>query len=221
MCGRFGRFGLDTPEALAEWHDVLSYIKEGWKAEAYNVKPTTSQPFIREVEGERRLELGTWAWRRAFSKAPLINARGEEAAGKRTWVVALRERRCVVPASFFYEWHPDTKQPYCFALESRAGFGIGGIWEETAEGAAFVLLTTQPNSLCSPVHDRMPLILRREDEEAWTDPATPFDRVQDLIKPYEPSLMTAWPVSKAVSKIHSEGPELIAPVALGGQQQAR
>jgi putative SOS response-associated peptidase YedK len=222
MCGRYGRVHAENDVAgIAAARQALWFAKRGGMdalervrksiTSSYNIKPTTLQPFVRHDDGERSMEVGAWGWRRAFSKAPLINARGEEAATKRTWVVALRERRCVVPASFFYEWKPDTKQPYCFALESRGDFGIGGLWEDTADGPAFILLTTRPNALCAPIHDRMPLILRPEDESAWTDPATSFDRVQELIRPYEPSLMTAWPVSRQVSRIHADGPELIAP----------
>jgi putative SOS response-associated peptidase YedK len=246
MCGRYSRFGYGE-EGMAEYLEAISYVKDPYRWDQHNIKPTTDQLMVYETGGERKLTTGKWGWYRSFGAWPqkaapakaakvikaargsvqagepqalpkpklLINARGEEASAKRTWALALRQRRCLIPASSYFEWRPSDKQPFAFGLETKELFGIGGLWEDSKEhGVSFVLLTTPPNKMAAEIHDRMPLILQRKDHDAWLDPATDENRIQSLIAPLGQHLMAGWPVSKLVSGIHNEGPELVQRVTL-------
>src|SRR5207244_2042608 len=112
-------------------------------------------------------------------------------------------RRCLIPATAFYEWQ-DTgekhKQPYHFRLWDGQPFAFAGLWErwngEPAETCT--ILTTEANPLVRPVHDRMPVILPAEHFTAWLDPRTPTDALHGLLRPYPAGEMTASPVSRYV-----------------------
>lgn len=118
-----------------------------------------------------------------------INARAEEAATKPAFREALRKRRCLVPADAFYEWErldlksalktdPKTKRPFAFALASGEPYAFAGLWEswqpKTRADAVpletFTILTTEPNELMAPVHNRMPVIVEPKDYDRWLDP---------------------------------------------------
>jgi putative SOS response-associated peptidase YedK len=220
MCGRFGRFGGEEPEAFAAWFEALAYMKVGWKKDLYNCAPTQSLPIVLMQEGERRMVPARWGWQRDFSEATLVNARGEEAVRKKTWSEALFSRRCLVPATCFYEWRPHDRQPFAFFLNPRVPFGIGGLWEvDPSHGLAFILLTTPANELVSPIHDRMPCIVPPADYRSWLEPATPATEVISLIKPFPAAAMEAHPVSKLVSSVKNDGPGLIERVQVGEQQR--
>lgn len=150
----------------------------------------------------------------------LVNARGEEALGKRTFQSAMSKRRCLVPATAFYEWQERTggpSLPHAIAHLDRALFGIAGLWELVGEGeqriGIFILLTVPANPVVAPVHHRMAAILRPEDEGRWLDPATDGPAASTLLQPYPAELITAWPVSMAVNSVKQDGTVLIEPVS--------
>ena len=115
----------------------------------------------------------TWGWERSFSKRPLINARSAEAWNKRTWSKALRERRCIIPASGFFEWNENQpkgkRDKYRIDPAYDDGFAFGGLYEINSEtGEMFMsILTTVPNRKMSKIHHRMPVILETEEFENW------------------------------------------------------
>ena len=129
----------------------------------------------------------------------------------------MQQRRCLVPADWFYEWKatPSGKVPHVVRMASREPFLIGGLWDTWHYGredalATFTLLTTRPNELAATIHDRMPLIVAPQDAPRWLD-RTEAD-VSDLLRPFPAEEMTAYPVSTRVNSSKNEGPELIEPV---------
>ncbi len=234
MCGRFGN--SNDPRVIAEYHDALNYAKNG--KPTWNAAPTQQLPIVFEepverdiardgttavevadgaasgLSVERKLILARWGWRRDFGASGWLppNVRGEEAATKKTFAEALRFRRCIIPATCFYEWREDTRQPYAFTLASGAPFGIAGIWEPTPEGIAFLLLTAVANAVVAPIHHRMACILPRADEAAWLAATTPAEAIQCLIRPY-PGEMKAQAISHRINSVKNDGPELLEPVA--------
>ncbi len=207
------------PEILAAYFLAVLTARGriNW-SKTWNAAPTQQLPIITQEGAKRWLDHARWGW--AGPKgALLVNARGEEAHGKRTWAEALHERRCVVPATAFYEWRERDRQPYAFALEPAAPMPIAGLWSETDEGQSFVLLTTVANSTVAPVHHRMAMILDLNNIDAWLDVDTPFDQVRTMIRPYSPHQMKAWPVSQRVNAVRNNGASLLEPVAIAEQQQ--
>jgi len=150
----------------------------------------------------------------------MINARAETVATKSAFRVALRNRRCLVVADGFYEWQQRgrTKQPYRIVLKSREPFGFAGLWETwTAPDGETIrtctIITTEANEQLKPIHDRMPVILTREAEDIWLDPAIQDPaKLLPLIRPYPAEEMDAYPVSRWVNKPDHDSPECIEPM---------
>ena len=149
--------------------------------------------------------------------AKLINARGETVAEKPAFRGAFKYRRCIVPASGFYEWKPGAKgkQPYAIVPEDDPCFGFAGLWEHWTAADGSVLetgsvLTTSANALMAPIHERMPVILQQDAYQSWIhgDPA----EVKALIRPWPDGGMRAYPVSRAVGNVRNNSPQLIEPV---------
>lgn len=213
--------GQDGPSdpGIAGWHPT------------WNAAPTQPLPVVLPDGGARALTLMRWGWRRDFTRGDdtaaaggaregqlLVNARGEEAAGKRTWREALRTRRCLVPATAFYEWKEASRQPWAFTRSDRGPFAIAGLWEPDGEGGAFILLTTVANAVVAPVHHRMACIVPREAHDAWLDPQTPAAAVAALIAPYPATAMRAWPVGTAVNRVANDGARLLDEAAPAPEQ---
>jgi putative SOS response-associated peptidase YedK len=217
MCGRYGRFfDGDEEQSFADFFDVLHYVKEGWKRERYNCPPGEKHPIVIHQDGERRAILAHWGWRRDFAPKFFPNARGEEILGKRTFRdAALNRQRCLVPARLFYEWREADRQPFAFALRTRAWFGIGALWEPVADGLAFTLLTVPANAVVAPIHHRMPVIIAPERYGDWLDPERPWEATQEQVAPYPSELMESWPIGPRISSNRSEGADLVAPVQAG------
>lgn len=220
MCGRFAlksppaklveRFGLD------ECADFTP---------RYNIPPGTDIPVIRQSpEGKRVLHLLRWGLVPHWAKDPSIgnklsNARGESVAEKPSFRDAFRRRRCLIPADGFYEWKTEgkVKQPYFISLKSGEPLAMGGLWESWRRPDGEILrtaciITTGPNDVMEPIHDRMPVILRTEDWQAWLE--APAEAIQPLVCPYDADAMQAWPVDRRVSRTVDDDAGLINPVAL-------
>jgi putative SOS response-associated peptidase YedK len=130
----------------------------------------------------------------------MINARAEGIASKPSFKKPLRFQRCIIPASAFFEWKgtPGTKVKYRIARKDGEFFGFGGLYEtwrdpsdpSGSELATCSIITTQPNALVAPIHNRMPVILLREDEERWLDPdMTEPEEIASLLRPYPADLL--------------------------------
>jgi putative SOS response-associated peptidase YedK len=173
-------------------------------------------------KGHRLADRYRWGLIPGWAKDPsignkLANARGETVADKPAFKSAFRSWRCLVPASGFYEWKTvaGKKQPYYIKPTEDKLFGLAGItalWNELDGPVHSVcLITTAPNVLMAPIHDRMPVIAPPEDYGAWLDPRK--HEAQEFIVSHPAARMEAYPVSKAVSNARNEGPELIEAIA--------
>ncbi len=223
MCGRYS-LDASGPQIAARFTAADS--TDGWDPK-WNCRPTNNLPIIRQHPQNRKVESARWGWVRQFGpKAPtlLINAIGEEAAVKRTFTAAYRSRRCLVPATSYFEWVPKVNKtqparPFAFARRDRGMVAIAGLWEEVMvdehHELRFVLLTMAANAVVSPVHHRMPAVLDPADEALWLAEDTSPKRLEQVLQSLPGDALEAWEVSGAVSltgKKAVEGPQLLLPI---------
>ncbi|MDQ3798001.1 MAG: SOS response-associated peptidase, partial [Acidobacteriota bacterium] len=153
----------------------------------------------------------------------MINARAETLTEKPSFREAFKKRRCLIPATGFYEWQKKSsggaKQPFYFYLKEKEVFGFAGLWEEWIDKETgdvletCTIITTAANEVLKPVHDRMPVILKPADYAQWLDPEeNNTDRLQKLLAPYPAVEMTSHAVSKSVNIPDADSPELIEPL---------
>ncbi len=181
MCGRFvlaanlttvaQRLGVPKPTA-----ESAAWIPH------FNIAPTKAVIVVGD-DGTRYLTGMRWGLIPSWAKDPSIgnqmfNARAETVATKPAFRAALRKRRCLVIADGFYEWQQGGrgKQPVYIVLKSREPFGFAGLWDnwtspDGEEIKSCTIITTEANELLKPIHDRMPVILNRNEEAIWLDPA--------------------------------------------------
>jgi putative SOS response-associated peptidase YedK len=218
MCGRFA---LKARPAELISHFNLDEC-EDFHAH-YNIPPGTDIPVIRlSPEGKRVLHLLRWGLVPHWAKDPSIgaklnNARGESVSDKPSFRDAFKRRRCLIPADGFYEWKTEgsIKQPYYISLKSGEPMAMGGLWESwRAPDGKIVrtscIITTGPNAVMKPIHDRMPVIIGSEHWQEWL--SAPPENVAGLVEPYPTESMQAWAVSRKVSRSNEDGEELIAPL---------
>jgi putative SOS response-associated peptidase YedK len=223
MCGRYTSTAAFDELALRFGITVESGTNEELTAR-FNVAPTQAVPIITASEKGRKLVMAKWGFRPAWVKddnklAP-INARAETAALNGLFSAAVRDGRCLVPATGFYEWKPvprqKRKQPFHVRLKGGGLFAFAGLWTPPVAAdmpPTCTIITTDANELLAPIHPRMPVILDPDDEALWLDPGcvAPI-KVLPSLRPFPSERMEAIPVSSLVSSPDNEGPELIAPV---------
>ena len=192
----------------------------------YNVAPTQDVPAV--VEGredhKRHLEHFKWGlvpyWADDLKIATkLINARSETLFEKPSFREAAKKRRCLVPAAGFYEWRTEgkKKQPYYFRLKSGAPMAFAGLYEtkrlsDTERLRTCTIVTTTPNEMVAPFHDRMPAVVRAEDFDQWLSRSVSESwSLLPILVPFPASEMECFAVDPAVNKVTSEGPECVVP----------
>jgi putative SOS response-associated peptidase YedK len=217
MCGRFNLVGPGKLQARFATQNELPGIPP-----RYNIAPSQQ---ILIVTNQREMQLVRWGllpyWaKEATFGGKTINARAESVATKPSYRGPLRYRRCLVPATGFYEWlaTPEGKIPFHIRLKSGEVFGMAGLYDTwtDADGSELqtcAIITTEANELMAPIHNRMPVIIRPEDEALWLDPdVTDPERLQALLVPYAAGEMEASPVSTALNRPATDSPEvLLAP----------
>ena len=220
MCGRYNI--ITDAQALYDAFRVEVDLNAVPLAR-YNVAPATEQLVILE-EGGRRVArwfhwglIPHWAKDKAIAYKT-INARGESVASKPAFRAALRQRRCLVPATGFYEWRvaDGRKQPYLIRLRNGELFSFAGLWESWAgpagELSSFTIITTEPNALMARIHERMPAIVPRAQYARWLDHALQDPaQIQPMIASYPAAQMEAFPVGAAINNARNQGAGLIAP----------
>ena len=225
MCGRYALYG-PASRLREQFFAEIDDLPDDW-GPRYNAAPMQLLPVIRQrPTGERVAHLLRWGLIPSWSKdegiaTRLINARGESVAEKPAFRAAYRARRCIIPASGFYEWMPlaGGKQPYYIAPANDDFFGFAGLWERWGKSDGdtldtFTIVTTDANDTIRPLHERMPVILEPDNYGLWLAKATDLDRVRQLFVPCPDTLLRMHPVSKAVGNARHEGPSLIEPVKL-------
>ncbi|PZD93264.1 SOS response-associated peptidase [Paenibacillus sambharensis] len=222
MCGRY-TITVTLEELMA--HYLIEESRFPRYEPRYNVAPGQLIPAIIH-DGERN-RLGGLKWGLIPSWAQdekigsrMLNARSETAAVKPAFRQALRQRRCLIPADGFYEWQQVAggKQPMRIIKADGGLFSMAGLYESwVAEDGRRVssctILTTAPNELMAPIHDRMPVILQQEDEPLWLDRQVQSpEALQYLFKPYPAEQLKAYPVSTAVGSVRQDDPTCIEPL---------
>jgi putative SOS response-associated peptidase YedK len=220
MCGRYA---ISTSR-LARIENALG-IELPKVQPHYNVAPTQIVPVVRTNEGGYELVGMRWGLIPAWSKEPrtsyaTFNARAETVAEKPAFRAAYRSRRCLVPASGFYEWREEQgrKQPWYFSATDGQELAFAGLWEQGHGPDAPPLLSCTvivgtANEVVAPVHDRMVVILGPEDYATWLDPKQARGSIDHLLRPCPADWLRGWRVARTVNKAGPEGPELIAPLA--------
>lgn len=220
MCGRFSLY--TDMEQIKERFDVQFVSNEEDYYPNYNIAPSQSVIAIINDGTSNRMGQLRWGLIPSWAKDEkigykMINARSETVDEKPSYRNAFAQRRCIIPMNSFYEWIANEKEkvPMLIKMKNNELFGVAGIWEtwnkkneETVHSCT--ILTTEANSLVKTIHDRMPVILPTEKLGDWLDPnLRDKDRLKAMLKPYESSLMEAYPVSQKVNTPKNNYAELL------------
>lgn len=224
MCGRFTNKA--KPEQIEKEFKV-GRINPNLFQPRFNIAPQQMIDVVFEPETERILSKLKWGLIPSWAKDEtignkLINARAETLSEKPSFREAFESRRCIIPASGFYEWkrqNAGAKQPFYFYLKDKEVFGLAGLWEswidkQTGENLkTCTIITTEANEVLKPVHDRMPVILKAENYDLWLDSReNNTEKLQRFLVPYPAGKMDTYAVSRSVNIPDSDSPELIEPL---------
>jgi putative SOS response-associated peptidase YedK len=218
MCGRYAFF---APEDAIIRAFGLAGVPDF--APRWNIAPTQTAATIRIAEGgARELTPMRWGLIPAWAKEPeigsgMINARAETVAEKPSFRAAFKSRRCVVPASGFYEWQKlaGGKQPLYITRIDREPLALAGLWESwTSKGGeetlhTFTIITTAANAFMKPLHHRMPVILDGARLDTWLDAGADRKALAGILKPADDGALEAWPVSKRVNSPKNDDERLV------------
>jgi putative SOS response-associated peptidase YedK len=222
MCGRY--VVAYDPETLVAGFSVLRVppFPRRW-----NVAPQSPVPVVYETrQGERVADLMRWGLVPSWAKEPSIghrlnNARSDGVFDKPSFRQAVRRRRCLLPASGFYEWQatPEGKHPWYVSARDGSLLAMAGLfeaWRPSPEAdwqLTCCVITTDANALMAPIHDRMPVLIPPSQWARWLarelqDPAA----IEPLLVPPPAEGLQAWPVARAVSRGTAEGDMLVRPL---------
>lgn len=207
MCGRYEL--INGQRVYLRFHVAQPALPLLSIPENGDVRPTQQ---VVALQTDHALTLMRWGLVPSWAKDPrigstMINARAEGIESKPSFKRPLRFQRCIIPASAFFEWKgaPGRKTKYRIARTDEELFGFAGLYdvwrdphggENGLELMTCTIITTQPNEMVAPIHNRMPVILLPEDEERWLDPdMTEPDEIVPLLKPYPADLMMARPAA--------------------------
>ncbi|MDH4193605.1 MAG: SOS response-associated peptidase [Nitrospirota bacterium] len=221
MCGRFTR-----KENMRQLAELLGLKVLPSLRSRYNIAPSQLVACVRTNPEslERECVELQWGLVPSWAKDPsignkMINARAETVAEKPSFRKSFKQQRCLVLADGFYEWKREgkTKQPYYIRFKDHRLFAFAGLWErwEKQEPAleTCALITTGPNALMEPIHNRMPVILPEQAYASWLNPGlnnTVY--LSGLLEPYPAEEMEAYPVSPMVNNPRNDQPECMMPV---------
>jgi len=224
MCGRFV-LAVAPEDVEAEF----SMIRIEWFPPRYNIAPTQPILVVRAEKGERRPALVRWglvpSWTKDLAALPLFfNARSETAPQKPAFRGAFRHRRCLIPASGFYEWRrppeglekTQKKQPFYLRPRGRAVVAFAGLWDEWADANGNLLdsaaiLTTAANADVASIHDRMPVVIAPADYDRWLGLDGEPGEAEALLRPPPAGTFEAIPVDPRVNSARIDDPRLIEP----------
>ena len=217
MCGRYS-FILED-EMIKERFGVT--VRSAIYKARYNCAPTQD---LAVISNEKPGELSLYRWglipfwaKEASIGNKMINAKSETILEKPSFKAPFKSRRCLVLADGFFEWKKDpVKTPYRITRKDGSAFAMAGIWDQwtSPDGEiihSFSILTTGPNTLMEKIHNRMPVILDREGEKRWIGNENP-EKLLELLRPCNPSLLTAFPVSTKVNSPRNDTPEILVSV---------
>jgi putative SOS response-associated peptidase YedK len=220
MCGRFTLTA--TFEQLIDRFDIESFLLDEDYSPNYNVAPSQSVIAVLNNGSINKMGYLKWGLIPSWAKDPkvgykMINARAETLAEKPSFRNAYRSKRCLIVADSFYEWKRqdhDQKTPMRIKLKSDDLFAMAGLWEKwtSPDGQSIfscTVVTTTANELVHDIHERMPVILKPEDEKVWLNPKSNPKELNPLLKPLDRELMEAYEVSSLVNSPKNNSVELI------------
>jgi len=224
MCGRFTQTA--SPEVIAEQFKITN---PPLFTPRYNIAPSQLIAAIRidPDTATRTLVMLRWGLIPSWAKDPkignqCINAKAETVAEKPSFRSAFKKRRCLVIATGFYEWQVQSraKQPIWIGLQSKRPFAFAGLWEQwkPPEGEPLetcTIITTEPNDLMAPIHNRMPVILSPASYNQWLDLSfQQIEPLKALLRPYPSEELTAYPVSTLVNNPRHDASQCLEPVSV-------
>lgn len=222
MCGRFTI--IDPLEDIMERY--MASIAEGFDYKPnYNAAPMQYIPTI--IGSSKGNRLGSLRWGLVPSWArdgkigsKMINARAETLAEKPAFKRLISSKRCIVPCNGFYEWKKEgsNKQPMRILMKDISIFSLAGLYDtwidqDVNKLSTCTIITTEPNSLMSDIHDRMPVILRSQDEAEWLNKDSDRESILGLLRPYDAAEMIAYKVDSAVGNVRNNSKGLIIEVS--------
>lgn len=208
MCGRY-TYKLTWEQIVALYKLTLDQPARNTQAH-YNICPTTTVDVVADFDGKRVLVPMRWGlvpswWKKTLKELPAtFNARAETVADKPMFRSAFKARRCIIPASGYYEWKAEEggKQPYYITAAEDAPLSMAGLWEEWTNREtneplrSCTIIVTAANELTRQIHDRMPVFLAPDTHDAWLKGTAGVE----VLKPAPNDLLRLWPVSKRVNR---------------------
>ncbi|MCA9400317.1 MAG: SOS response-associated peptidase [Candidatus Omnitrophica bacterium] len=212
MCGRYGYTNTDR-EKIKKRFRLKDICFD--PVPRYNMAPGQDVPVILNA-APREMQLARWGLVPFWAKDEkigykMINARAETIFEKPAYRNAIKKKRCLVPADFFFEWQKTTegKQPHCIRLKSHDSFSFAGIWECWREELiSCSIITCAANKDVAPVHGRMPVILEEQDEPQWLD----GKQIESFLQPLIDGRIEAYPISTLVNFPKNDGPDILQKV---------
>jgi putative SOS response-associated peptidase YedK len=218
MCGRFAYWAV---KKLKKRFDASGEVKSG---PSYNIAPGAMTPVVRR-KSPNQVVMMKWGLVPFWAKDvrigyKMINARAEGIENKPSFRKPIRSQRCLVPADGFYEWQRGNlegkveKYPWFVGLKNGETMALAGIWDvwKDAEGRelhSYAIITTEANKLVGKIHERMPVIMKQEDEDQWLNGETKLEEVLRLLKPYPAGEMVSRPVSRRVNNPENDDRGLV------------
>jgi putative SOS response-associated peptidase YedK len=218
MCGRFALAFVKGFYSRFEVIDQRAAIEP-----RFNIAPTQTIPTI-VSQSPNHIVMMKWGLVPFWAKDPrmgnkLINARAEGITNKPAFRASVKRKRCLVPATGFYEWKKidGGKVPHYVHMRDDSFFAFAGLYDNWrgpngSELVSFTIVTTSPNAMMKKIHNRMPVILRQEDEGLWlSKEPLPENELERILQPYPAKPMVAYPVSLAVNNPNNESENLLVP----------
>ncbi len=219
MCGRYYRTA-DKQQITDALHaeatgDPLVY------APGFNIAPTMTQPVARQARDTNRREIVPMRWGLVgFGSAGIdpkrstFNARAEGWESSSLWKRPLHKQRCIVPVSGYFEWRKSDKTAFRFTVGDEPLFGLAGLWDawKAPDGSwlqSFTIITTDPNTVSEPIHNRMPVILRPKDYAEWLDRDEVERPPVHLLRPLDSNAMQIRHAHPKVGNVRNQGPEML------------
>lgn len=226
MCGRYT---LRRPDLLKRfvYQSEFEEFADTRMTPRFNIYPQSQVHVVRNNKnGVPRIGVVGWGliphWQKIRPRRPQTIAREETVAASNMFKQAFQRRRALLAADGFYEWHVNkdgSKQPFYIRFKDNRLFGIASIWERWTDPATgntedtISLITTAPNGLMRPIHDRMPVLVRPEDHAAWLDRETPLEDVKGILERWPKlSEVEAYPVSAIMNSPRHDTPENVEPL---------
>jgi putative SOS response-associated peptidase YedK len=218
MCGRYNLHA--TPQEIQAFFDLFRDDSLTWSPR-YNLAPTQTVLAVRSSHGRRELARFRWGLVPFWSKdsklaASMINARADTLAERPAFRTPFQRRRCLIPATGFYEWKAGpgkAKQPYHIHRTGQGLLAFAGLWDRWDKGPGPVesctIITTTPNPLMQTIHDRMPVILSPDQWNIWLNHDIPIEAAQSLLQPYAQEDLTAEAVSSWVNNVRNDSVECL------------